>query len=247
MLTKEHTAQNMQETGGLMKQSESKHRRLIGIGILTALVAFSLLLALLFGKPLIAFVTDTQRFGQWVQNHRFTGTLGFVGIRAVQTILTILPAEAVEIGAGYTFGAFWGLIWCLVGSAAGSAIIYLLTRWFGIRLIQYFVPLEKIQSLAWMKNTKQRNLLTFLIFIIPGTPKDTLTYLVGLTPMRLSTFLMLSSAARIPSILTSTLCGSALCDKNYLFAGLIFGITGAVSLLGIIVYRRMVKKKNRPV
>lgn len=247
MFTKEWGAISQPKTEETALPWQQKYRQWIGAGILAALLLFALLLALVFGKPLIAFVADSPRFQQWVQDHRFTGTLAFVGIRAVQTVLTILPAEAVEIGAGYTFGAFGGLVWCIVGSAAGSAIIYLFTKWFGIRLTQYLIPLKKIQSLSFIQETKRRNLLTFLIFIIPGTPKDTLTYLVGLTPMRLSTFLVISSVARIPSILTSTLCGSALCDKNYLFAGIVFGITGIISLLGIVAYRHMIKKKDHPV
>lgn len=239
MFTKEWIAMRQPKTEETALPRQQKYRQWMGVGILTAFLLFTLLLALVFGKPLIAFVADSHRFQQWVQNHRFAGTFAFVGVRAMQTILTVLPAEAVEIGAGYTFGAFGGLLWCIVGSAAGSAVIYLFTKWFGIRLVQFLVPLKKIQSLSFLQNTKRRNLLTFLIFIIPGTPKDTLTYLVGLTPMRLSTFLVISSVARIPSILTSTLCGSALCDKNYLLAGIVFGVTGIISLLGIVAYRRL--------
>lgn len=245
MLTKD--AASMQETDKNTTPLQCRHRRWIGIGILTTFIAIALLLAFFFGEPLIAFVADTQAFQQWVQSNRLIGTLAFVGIRTIQTILTILPAEAVEIGAGYAFGAFGGLLLCIAGSAAGSTVIYLFTRYFGIRLTALLVPLEKIQSLAFIHNAKRRNLLIFLIFIIPGTPKDTLTYLIGLTPMRLSTFLGISSVARIPSILTSTLCGSALCDNNFLFAGLVFGITGAISLIGIFAYRCMAKKQNQQV
>lgn len=240
MSAKEHIAALFPKTAG--KTASSKFKKASSILILGGLIVSGATLAFLLRKPLISLVTNPQQAQNWMQSP--LGPLMFVGIRTVQTVLTILPAEAVEIGAGYAFGPFWGLLWCTIGSAAGTAIIYFFTRFFGVRLVSRLIPMEKLCSLPFLTNTRQRNLLTFLLFIIPGTPKDTLTYLIGLTPMPLPVFLVISSVARIPSILTSTLCGTALGSQKYLTAGVIFGVTTLVSLVGFFIYRRMSKKEK---
>lgn len=240
MSAKEHTAASFPKTA---KETLSpKSKKASSILILGGLILSGAVLALFLGKPLISLVSNPQQIQTWVQSP--LGPLIFVGIRTIQTILTILPAEAVEICAGYAFGPILGLLWCTIGSAAGTAIIYFFTRFFGVRLVSRLIPIEKLCPIPFLANTRQRNLFTFLLFIIPGTPKDTLTYLLGLTAMPLPSFLVISSIARIPSILTSTLCGTALGSQKYLTAGVIFGVTALVSFVGFVIYRRLSKTEK---
>lgn len=86
-------------------------------------------------------------------------------------------------------------------------------------------------------------MLCFLIFFIPGTPKDALTYFIPLTDMKLSTFLFITTIARIPSIITSTIGGHAIGVENYIFSILVFVITGIISLVGLYVYKKINQKK----
>ena len=82
----------------------------------------------------------------------------------------------------------------------------------------------------------------FLFYLMPGTPKDVMMYFVGLTPMKLSTFLLITGAARIPSIITSTLGGDAIGIGNYSLAAVVLTATASVSLIGLIAYWRHFKK-----
>ena len=102
----------------------------------------------------------------------------------------------------------------------------------------------KDQSLKFIKSSRRLNLLMFILFFIPGTPKDLFTYFAGLTPMKLHTFLMISTIARIPSVITSTIGGHALGTQQYVFAAVVFAITIIVSLIGILVYRRISKQEK---
>lgn len=86
-------------------------------------------------------------------------------------------------------------------------------------------------------------MLCFLIFFIPGTPKDALTYFIPLTDMKLSTFLFITTIARIPSIITSTIGGHAIGVENYIFSILVFVITGIISLVGLYIYKKISQKK----
>ena len=103
-------------------------------------------------------------------------------------------------------------------------------------------PLEKIHSLRFLQDSSRRNFLTFLLFFIPGTPKDLLSYIAGLTNMKMSVWVFLTSIARIPSILTSTISGNALGLGKYGLTALVFGGTLLLSLVGLLIYRRIVRR-----
>ena len=85
-------------------------------------------------------------------------------------------------------------------------------------------------------------MLCFLIFLIPGTPKDLLTYLIPLTEMKRSTFLFITTIARIPSIITSTIGGHALGIEDYMFSIIVFTVTGIISLIDLFIYNKLNKK-----
>jgi uncharacterized membrane protein YdjX (TVP38/TMEM64 family) len=117
-------------------------------------------------------------------------------------------------------------------------------RHFGSRLVYAFYPKEKIDSLPILREPKKRNTLTLILFAIPGTPKDLLTYFIGLTPMKLHTFLLLTVPARLPSLLSSTLTGGMLGSEKYALAVLLYGITAVLSLVCIIRYRKESKRQK---
>jgi uncharacterized membrane protein YdjX (TVP38/TMEM64 family) len=109
-------------------------------------------------------------------------------------------------------------------------------------MVEAFISKEKIKSLRFIKNSKNLNLLIFILFLIPGSPKDIITYAIGLTPVKLKTLLILTGIARIPSILTSTIAGDALGMQNYTAAVIVYAVAGVISLAGILIYRRISKE-----
>jgi len=84
-----------------------------------------------------------------------------------------------------------------------------------------------------------------LLMLIPGTPKDFLSYFAGLTGLNLAEWLMIVLTARIPSVLSSCASGAAAGSKNYALAGLIYGVTVVLSLIGILYYRRLCRNENK--
>ena len=94
---------------------------------------------------------------------------------------------------------------------------------------------------------KKLKCLVFLLFFIPGTPKDILTYFVGLTEMTISQFLAITLIARIPSVVSSTICGQMLGDEHFLTAGIVYAVTGVVSGIGYWIYRTISKKKKQKI
>ena len=223
--------------------TEAHKKKIYLIAIIVALV-FVGVVGYLVGKPMIEFVREPERFRAWVDSSGLWGRVAFVGMVVFQLIIAIIPGEPLEMGAGYAFGAVEGTLLCILGCAIGSALVFLFVRRFGVKLVEVFFSREKIRSLRFLQDSRRLNLLTFIVFFIPGTPKDLLSYFIGLTDMKLGTWLLITGVARIPSIVTSTVTGDALGLQNYQFALIAFGATLLLSLGGILVYRRLSARRH---
>lgn len=225
-------------------QMTDRQKKIWGIATIIGLVVFMGLLCWFVGRPMIRFVSEPEKFRLWVDEHGIWGRLAFIGMVIFQIIVAIIPGEPLEIGAGYAFGAVEGTILYLIGAVLGGAIVVLLVRRYGIKLVEVFFPKEKIMSLRFMQDSRRLELLVFIVFMIPGTPKDLLCYAVGLTNLRMRDWLWISLVARIPSVITSTIGGNALGERNYVFAAAVFAVTLLISLGGILLYRHICRKEN---
>ena len=223
--------------------TEAHKKKIYLFAIIVALI-FIAAVGYLVGKPMIEFVREPERFRAWVDSSGFVSRVVFVGMVVFQLIIALIPGEPLEMGAGYAFGALEGTLLCIIGCVIGSALVFLFVRRFGVKLVEVFFPREKIRSLRFLQDSRRLNLLTFIVFFIPGTPKDLLSYFIGLTDMKLGTWLLITAVARIPSIVTSTVTGDALGLKDYQFALIAFGVTLALSLAGILVYRRLSARRH---
>ena len=223
--------------------TEAHKKKIYLFAIIVALI-FIAAVGYLVGKPMVEFVREPERFRAWVDSSGFASRVIFVGMVVFQLIIALIPGEPLEMGAGYAFGAVEGTILCIIGCVIGSALVFLFVRRFGVKLVEVFFPREKIRSLRFLQDSRRLNLLTFIVFFIPGTPKDLLSYFIGLTDMKLGTWLFITAVARIPSIVTSTVTGDALGLKDYQFALIAFGVTLALSLAGILVYRRLSARRH---
>lgn len=225
----------------------TKQKKIISVIVLVLFLGFSALVAWFIGKPMISLVSEPEKFRGWVESRGNWGRFIFIGMMMFQVLIALVPGEPLEIGAGYAFGAAEGTILCVIGVTLGSLLVFGLVRRFGIRLVEVFFDTGRIRQLKFLQNEKRLDLITFLVFFLPGTPKDLLTYFVGVTDIKASKFMLIVSMARLPSIITSTVGGSALGIKRYELAAIVFGVTVVISLLGLFIYNRICKhraKKN---
>lgn len=226
-----------------------KRRRIIALCSFAIVVAFFAWLTYFLSKQFVVFDKSPEEFKAFVESYGWTGRFIALGIQILQVLVSLIPGELVEVGIGYTFGAVEGTLLCMAGVAIASTLIFLLVKRLGIRLVELFVSRDKIDTLRFINSEKKLKRLIFLLFFIPGTPKDLLTYFVGLTRIKLHEFLIISLIARIPSLVSSTIGGTLIQQEIYGGAIWIFIITGAISLAGMFTYNRIVnyrnKKKNR--
>ncbi|MBQ0108798.1 MAG: VTT domain-containing protein, partial [Clostridiales bacterium] len=137
---------------------------------------------------------------------------------------------------------FWGAVICLLGAALGAYIILIFVRKFGYKVVELFVSREKINEIRFLNNDQKLAAAVFILYIIPGTPKDPLIFFFGLTRIKIIDFIVISTIARIPSVVSSTVGGDFIVAGNYKAAIILFAITAAVSIAGMIIYRVVLKR-----
>lgn len=224
--------------------TQRQKRWLVGTGVFLFLV-LSALVCFFAGRPLIRFVKQPELFRQWVDQQGPLGPLAFMGMVILQIVVAVIPGEPLEIAAGYAFGALEGTLLCMFGAFIGRVAVFLLVRRFGTKAVEVFFPLEKLSTLSFLQNRRKLTAWVFFLFFLPGTPKDLLCYVVGLTDLPLKTWLIVSAIAPFPSIVTSTIGGDALGMGNYTFALLVFVATMVISGGGLLVYRAICQARER--
>lgn len=226
------------------KQLTDKQKKILSIVAISITILVMVTLTIVVGFPLIKFVKEPELFRQWVNSLGIWAYIVFMGMVILQVIVALIPGEPFEIVAGYAFGIVPGTIMCIVASTIGSMLVFFLVKKFGVKLVEVFFSLDKLNNLKFLKNSRNRDLLFLIIFMIPGTPKDLLSYFAGLTNISAVSWLLICSLGRIPSVVSSTIGGDLLQGQNYWIAILVFVITLGVSAIGILIYNKIIKRHS---
>lgn len=221
-----------------------KQKKWVFAAAFVVFVVFCVLTGWLVGVPMVEFANDPERFREWVDASGIWGRVLFVGMVVLQVVVAFIPGEPVELAAGYAFGFWEGSALTMAGFLLGSWLVFALVRKFGVKLVEVFFHKNKIAELRFLQNPRKAKIIAFLLMLIPGTPKDFLSYFAGLTPLTLSQWLRIVALARIPSLVTSSLTGAAAGDENYLLSGVMLAVTLIISIAGILYYRHICKQEN---
>ncbi|MFZ2538168.1 MAG: VTT domain-containing protein [Oscillospiraceae bacterium] len=183
-------------------------------------------------------------FQNYVHSKGAFGVLILLGAQILQVVVAFIPGEPLEVLAGLLYGTFGGYIICTIGILIGTMIIYYTVKWLGVSSITKLVGTGKLDKFKFLNDTKKLETIVFLLFFIPGTPKDFLTYFIPITKIKPTTFFIIVTVARIPSIISSTFAGSSIGDGKWIQTIIIFVVIGIISLIGIIFNDKIMKKAN---
>lgn len=144
----------------------------------------------------------------FVQSHK-TSPLSFIALQVVQVVVPFIPGDVTGVLGGYLFGTTWGFIYSSIGMTLGSILAFKLARRFGRPLVSRFLKPELLRKFRFLR-TREGLLIAGICFVIPGFPKDSLCYVLGLGTMETEVFLLVSALGRIPGTLLLSLQGSSL-------------------------------------
>jgi uncharacterized membrane protein YdjX (TVP38/TMEM64 family) len=185
------------------------------------------------GTPAYATITqlfqDPQIFRQWLEDHGTLAPVLFIGVQALQVIVSPIPGEVTGFLGGYVFGEWVGLLYSTVGLTAGSLAAFAAGRWLGTGYVRRVVSARTWQRLGFVIEAEGA-FLCFLLYLIPGFPKDILCYLFGISPMPFWVFAMASTLGRLPGTWILSAQGARTASGDYVRLLLLTTIVLAVAL-----------------
>lgn len=162
------------------------------------------------------------------------GVFILLGLQFLQIVVAFIPGEITQIAAGLIYGPWLGALIIMVGCIISSAFIFVLVRKLGAPFVQSIVPTKQLTKFREFEKKGRLSILVFILFLIPGLPKDTFTYLVPLTDMRMRDFIVLSNIGRIPAVLVSTYAASGFSEGRIVESIVIFAVAAVLAVLGLI-------------
>jgi uncharacterized membrane protein YdjX (TVP38/TMEM64 family) len=181
---------------------------------------------------------DPHRLKEMITSFGPYSPLIYILLQLSQVVATPIPGGAVEFLGGYLFGVKAGLLYSMIGSIVGSWLAFSMARLFKRWAVEKFVSPKTMKKFDYLIG-HEGVILSFLLFLIPGFPKDALCYILGLTPMHLRIFLIISTIGRIPGTLMATLQGAKAFEHQYKLFLILLGISALVILVFYIYHEEI--------
>jgi uncharacterized membrane protein YdjX (TVP38/TMEM64 family) len=226
---------------------------IVGVALLGTVIGVTVWLTLSgqlqqFAWRVIEFCEDKEEVRDYLRSWGAVAPVVFMLMQALQVVLAPIPGEITGFVGGFVFGTWPSVVYSTVGLTLGSAMAFTAARIMGFPLVKLVVKDQTLEKFHFVME-RRGVLATLILFTIPGFPKDILSYLLGLSPMTFTTFVIVCGLGRIPGTVMLSLSGAALYKENW---HLVAGLGVVCVILLIVLYfkgeriRDWVKEKIHP-
>lgn len=228
-------------------KKEKLHKK---IKLFSTVLKFGLLLFILVGLPLYIYfyqpqvidnMSSLENVNAFFSQYKTQSIFVYIGAQIAQIVICVIPGQWLQVAAGYMYGFWMGFLFSLIGAALGSVITYYLAKLLGRDAMHMIFGEAKINEFIHKLNSKKAIIVVFLIFLIPGVPKDLCNYAAGISEMKLKPFLIVSLVGRSPGMMGSLLIGRQIQAGDYTGAIIIAVIAVILCVLGVIMRKRLTK------
>jgi uncharacterized membrane protein YdjX (TVP38/TMEM64 family) len=208
----------------------TRARKVVSV-LLLALLAAALAAPLIaWHRELWSLFSSRDRLQEWLRAWGPLARLVFVGLQVFQVVVFAVPGEVVQVAGGWLFGIVQGALLAVAGVLVGATACFYLARLLGRPFLEAFVPAERSERLRALVSSPRGTTTLFLLYLIPGIPKDILGYVAGISPLRFGRFILVSTLGRLPGLVGSAVIGSAAASRQWVLFGIVGG--AAVVLFG---------------
>jgi len=211
------------------KPGRTKWKAALYIGLIAAFLAALTYAGIRLGPRLTELARKPEEFREWLNSFGWKGVIVFIGIQILQVVIAAIPGEVTQLAGGYLYGTVLGTVYSLTGIVIGSVIVFYAARLLGYPLVKLLVSPKQLEKFSFMLNSSKSEAAMFILFLIPGIPKDILTYIAGITPVKPLRFFAIITIGRLPALLGSSFIGHNTQLGNY-------GIVIAVSVAACILF-----------
>lgn len=222
-----------------------KHKLVLYIILIAAFLGLLIYLAVMFGPKLTSLARKPEDLRDLLNSYGWKGILVFMGIQMLQVVVAAIPGEFVQLAGGYIYGTWLGTLYSLIGIVLGSVLVFFIARLLGYPVVRLLVSQKQLEKFNFMINSKKSEAAMFILFLIPGIPKDILTYIAGITPVKPIKFFAIITMGRIPALLASSYIGSSTQKGNY---GIVIILSVAAVILfvaGILLKDKIINKVHK--
>ena len=181
---------------------------------------------------------DRERVTAFIQSLGPFGFVGFIVLQTAQVVLAPIPGELTGIIGGYLFGVVGGTALSTIGLILGSLIAFSISRAFGRPFVERFVDKSIMDRFDYLLHHKGAFLI-FMLFLLPGFPKDYLCFILGLGHLTIWEFLVISSVGRLFGTVLLTLGGGFIRYQQYAQLYILVGVALAVMLTAWLFRTRL--------
>ena len=210
--------------------------------VLLALVGTIVALAIIFW-PELRKIAEPDGMQELIGQIRASGPWGplvLFGIQIIQVMLGFVPSEVIAIITGIIYGPWLGTLIVIGGCAVGTTIVFLIVRKLGAPFVRSIVPEKLIRRINRFEQSERFYLIVFILFLIPGIPKDVVTYIVPLSSIGLGPFVAVATLGRLPEMFAVVYAAHDIANGNYIQAILIFAVTAVIAIVGVLIYNRTI-------
>lgn len=226
-----------------------KRNKIIKISIIVAiLIVF--ILAIIYLAPIMKDISTKEGKIAFKEKIDSLGILGFIILfllELAQIFLVVIPGEPLEILAGMCYGGIGGTIFITLSVFITTTTLYFLVKKYGRKFIYESFKKEKIDKIEnskILKDPKKVETIMTILFLIPGTPKDLLVYIGGLLPIKPLKFILISTFARFPSVISSTIAGVNIVNGNIRMTIVVYAVTFIITAIVLAVINIFDKDKS---
>lgn len=232
-----------------MERNEKKEYRK-KVKIISSVLKLALLAAIIVAVPLYIYffhhelledASNLRNVEHFLLQYKKQSALAYIGAQVLQIIICIIPGQALQIAGGYLYGFWLGFILSFIGAFIGSVIVFYLAQFLGHDAMHILFGQRKVNDMLAKINSKRGMMLVFIIFLIPGIPKDLCTYAAGISEMKIKPFLILSLIARSPGMMCSLAIGRQVMHGNYTSAIVIAVIVVILFIFGVLFREKIFK------
>lgn len=170
------------------------------------------------------------------------GFIVFIILQVIQVVIFVIPGEILEGAGGYIFGAALGTVLSIFGITLGSIFTFSIARFLGNKFLVRILPQKQYMKIKSLIDRPKNKLIIFVLYLIPGIPKDILGYVSGITSIRLGEFVLFSTVARMPGIMAASYVGSNLYNKNYINAIIVSILMVVLVMIGTLKRERILRR-----
>ncbi|MDD3350812.1 MAG: VTT domain-containing protein, partial [Eubacteriales bacterium] len=183
-----------------------------------------LLTSITIGVPVYIYLRHPEFIEQFstlkgvndfLEKYQAASIFAYIGVQIAQVVISVIPGQFLQFAGGYAYGFWLGYLFAIIGIAIGSSIAFGLARVLGRDALHLLFGEERLTKFVTQLNSKRAFAILVVLYAVPGSPKDIITYAAGVSEFGYLRFLLLSLISRSPALMVTVIMGTLIGKGSY--------------------------------